>query len=295
MSYINFQSGSGGSGSSTIFTIIGIIILGIIGYWIYKTVVKGKIAPAAAAPPPAATAANIYPDANPPQECHDTIEGELEQDGDRKEPQIACGFDFLNTEATVYVKATGINDTLSVKLRGPKHSGISDDDMCNSIHYINLGSESKAAFGKQSGHTAEYCEFGDAIPAIPDGVWVGVKAVEYNEGSSVKFETYLDNPEGSGWQKVAEFLDDGPSTGCGGDDPRAGQPYTTSPCQDVGHPVSIGFRVDGLSGGGDVEFKGISVREITPPAGAPVTAVLARRRTRTSTIDNNIIIKLGNL
>ena len=36
-------------------------------------------------------------------------------------------------------------------------------------------------------------------------------------------------------------------------------------------PVSVGFRVDGLSGGGDVQFKGISVREIVG-GGTPNTS-----------------------
>lgn len=48
--------------------------------------------------------AKIYADANPPHECTNVTDGEKEQGGDRREPQIACGFDFLNTEATVYIR-----------------------------------------------------------------------------------------------------------------------------------------------------------------------------------------------
>jgi hypothetical protein len=241
----------------------------------------------------AVPAVGEFADANPPQACNNVSDGELEQDGDRKEPQIACGFNFLNVEAIAFINYHGINDTLSIKLRGPKHSGIPDDDMCNSIHYINLGSESRAAFGKQSGHTAEYCDFGDPIPAIPENTWVGVKAVEWNEGSGVHMQTYLQNPEGSPWVLAAEIVDNG-DVGCGGEDPRAGVPYTTSPCQDVGHPVSTGFRVDGLSGGGDVEFKNLSVREITPPTGTTPPPAEEEEEPEESA-DLARIIKIGNL
>jgi len=217
-------------------------------------------------PQPTPSEDKIYPDTVPPHISTTVIDGELEQGGDRREPQIT-GYDFLNCEATAYVKVHGVKDTLSIKLRGPKHSGIPDDDMCNNIHYINLGSENKKPFGKQSGHTKEYCEFGSQIVKIPDNVWVGVKAIEYNENDdkSVHFQTWVQNPEGSAWKLASDFVDNGSSTGCGGSDPRAGKPYVTSPCQDLNYPVSVGFRVDGLKGGGDVEFKNLSVREIKAP------------------------------
>lgn len=228
----------------------------------------GGIAPT---PAPGGLGGQIYPCSGQP--CTQTSGGESEQGGDRKEPQVECGQNFLNADATVYIRTSGtINDTLSVKHRGPRHGGgVPESDMCNNIHYINLGSNSTAAFGKQAGHTAEYCEFSDPIPAIPSGVWVGVKTVEWNEGSGVHFQTWLDNPEGSGWKLVADAVDNGGSGSCQGP---ASAPYTVSPCAGS-HPVSIGFRVDGLSGGGDVEFKNISVCEITP--GAPTTAAYAKQ------------------
>jgi hypothetical protein len=43
----------------------------------------------------------------------------------------------------------------------------------------------------------------------------------------------------------------------------AAAPFTKSPCS--AHPVSTGFRVDGIGGGKDVSFRNLSVREITPP------------------------------
>lgn len=213
----------------------------------------------------------IYPDSTPPHYCDEVIDGGIEQDGDRREPQIMCGYNFLNTEATAFIKVKPpVNDTLSIKLRGPKHSGIPDNDMCNNIHYVSLGNENKKPFGKQSGHTQEYCEFGSPVVKVPDNVWVGVKAIEWNssDGKSVHFQTWIQNPEGSEWKLAAETIDDG-NTGCGDSDPRAKIPYTESPCQGVKGPVSIGYRVDGLKAGGDVEFKNLSVREIKPPVDQP--------------------------
>lgn len=207
----------------------------------------------------------IYPDASPPHACNNVSDGGLEQGGDRKEPQIACGFPFLNCEATVYINYHGINDTLSVKLRGPKHGGgTAEADMCNNIHYIGLGG-AKPAFGKQAGHTAEYCEFGNSI-SIPENQWVGVKAIEWNEGNGVHFQTWLQVPEGSQWKLVADAVDNGGSGSCKGP---ASAPYTKSPCS-TGQ-VSIGFRVDGLKSGGDVQFKNMSIREISRGSGPSST------------------------
>ena len=224
-------------------------------------------------PPPGGgqvvTGAQIYPSAADPHEYTTTTDGELEQDGDRKEPQLASGFNYLNTEATIYINYHGVNDTLSIKLRGPKHSGIPDADMCNNIHYINLGSGGNQAFGKQWGHTEVYCEFGGSQVSIPENVWVGVKAIEWNEDSGLHFQTWIENPEGAGWTLAADAVDSGSAGDCSGG---AANPYTTSPC--ASDSVSIGFRVDGLSGGGDVEFKGASVREIAVPS-APLTTAPA--------------------
>ena len=233
-----------------------------------------KTTPLPALPTGSASGGEIYPSAPGGKTCTNVTDGGIEQAGDRKEPQITCGFNFLNTEATAFINYHGINDTLSIKLRGPKHSGIPDDAMCNNIHYIGLGG-AKKAFGKQAGHTAEYCEFGNSI-SVPENQWVGVKAIEWNEGAGVRFQTWLQVPEGSQWKLAADFLDDGPSTGCGGQDPRAGKPYTKSPCS-TGQ-VSIGYRVDGLKAGGDVQFKNLSVREIVPGKGgttAPAPAPAA--------------------
>jgi hypothetical protein len=247
--------------------IVGIIV--VITIWRNKNFLNFSSAA------PALAAGQIYPGADPVHECNNVSDGDYESGNKRREPQMACGFNFLNVEAAVYINTHGISDTLSVELRGPKHSSPTpDDDMCNNIHDVSLGGASKQAFGKQSGYTAEYCEFGPAAHALPDDTWVGVKAIEWNDGTGVHFQTWIENPAGSGFKLVADEIDNG-NTGCGSDDPRADPPYTTSPCQDVGQPVSIGFRIDGVSPGtNDVQFGSLSVREIAIPA-EPLTTTTA--------------------
>lgn len=224
--------------------------------------------------PPIGGAGEIYQSTPGGKSCNNVSDGGLEQDGDRKEPQIACGFNFLNVEATAFINYRGINDTLSIKLRGPRHGGsTSEADMCNNIHYFGLGG-SKSAFGKQAGHTAEYCEGGPSI-GIPAGQWVGVKAIEWNEGSGVRMQSWIQNPEGSQWKLAADVLDNGNLGNCSGPAKAA---YTKSPCS-TGQ-VSTGFRVDGLKAGGDVQFKNLSVREIVPGKGgtsAPAPAAPAKQ------------------
>ena len=296
MGYYQQQS-SGGTLFFFVFIIAAVLVMILLlrnpnfKTWLSQ-LFKGVTPSGTTSPPPTTTqpttggggpiqGGQIYPDASPAHECHDVTDGGLEQGGDRREPQIDCGFDFLNTEATVYVNVSGVNDTLSVKLRGPRHGGSTPEaEMCNNIHYIALGSNSTEAFGKQSHHTGEYCEFGGSSVKIPDGVWVGVKAVEWNEGSGVHLQTWLDNPEGSGWKLAADATDNGGAGSCQG---QAREAFTTSPCQGGSQPVSIGFRVDGLSGGGSVEFKGMSAREIAIPSAPLTTAPSGSGSTPTAT------------
>ena len=141
--------------------------------------------------------------------------------------------------------------------------------MCNNIHYFGLGGGA-AAFGKQAGHTAEYCEGGPSI-SLPAGQWVGAKAIEWNEGNGVRMQSWVQIPEGSQWKLVADTVDSGNLGNCSGP---AKAPYTKSPCSKG--QVSIGFRVDGLKGGGDVQFKNLSVREITPGGGRAAAARVHR-------------------
>ena len=214
--------------------------------------------------------AGSYPSAG--KSCTVTSGGELEDhNGPRREWQIQCGTNFLNTEAIGYFLVPNGSDTISVKLRGPKHSSpTAEKDMCNNIHYFGFGSKkSSAPFGKQAGHTAEYCEFGTPVFPMPDilGKWVGVKAVEYNVGNGVQFESYIDFPEGSGWKLFAKHVDTGGQGTCKGP---ASQPYLKSPCS-TGQ-VSIGFRIDGSA---NAQGKKMTAREIAAPGGAAKTTKTA--------------------
>ena len=136
--------------------------------------------------------------------------------------------------------------------------------MCANIHYIGLGGGGKNAFGKQWAHTEPYCGFGSAPPQIPDNTWIGVKAVEWNTASGVHMETWIDR--GNGFKLEAQFDDNGNA----GPDCKSGaaNPYTKSPCTGP-NPISVGFRVDNKAGikpgVADIQFKNMSVREITPP------------------------------
>lgn len=261
-SYINF--GGGGGGSNPIFVVLGIIVIIALAYWVFKSGLlnkKGIIAPAGA------PCAKLYADAPEPHECTNVVEGGLEQGGDRKEPRIeGCGFNFLNQEVTAYINYHDIDDTFSVKLRGPRHSG-DGPCVCNNIHYFNLGSKSENAFGKQAEHTGEYCSFGPTAPTLPQNQLVGVKCIEWNEGSGVHFQSWTDT--GNGWELVADEIDNGSPGDCSGP---AAPAFTTSPCVDPSCPeVSTDFRIDGISGGGDVEFSNLSVREIAVPEVALTT------------------------
>lgn len=205
--------------------------------------------------PAKVTGGQIYPTVG--KECTNVTGGELEDhDGPRIEPQITCAANFQDAEVTGYFLVPDGSDTISLKMRGPKHSGIPDAQMCNNIHYFPFGGNSTKPFGKQFQHTAEYCDFGSSLFPLPNfvGKWIGVKAIEWNQGNGVHMESWIDFPEGSGWKKWAQFDDAGSSSGC-----QKAPVYLKSPCS-VG-PVSIGFRIDGSAG---TKFKNLSAREISP-------------------------------
>ena len=216
----------------------------------------------------AVSGGKIYPTIG--KECTNVTGGELEDhDGPRIEPQITCAANFQDAEVTGYFLVPDGSDTISLKMRGPKHSGIPDAQMCNNIHYFPFGGNATKPFGKQFQHTAEYCDFGSPLFALPNfvGKWIGVKAIEWNNGSTVHMESWIDFPEGSGWKKWAQFDDVGSSSGC-----QKAPVYLKSPCS-VG-PVSIGFRIDGSAG---TKFKNLSAREIAPgKATAAYTHILSR-------------------
>lgn len=216
---------------------------------------------------PPVTGGQIYRTAG--KVCTNVTDGGLEMHGEpRIEPQIACGANFQDAEVTGYFMVPDGSDTISLKMHGPKHSGIPDADMCNNIHYFPFGGNSTKPFGKQIHHTGEYCEFGSPLFPLPNflGKWIGVKAVEWNQGNTVHMESWIDFPEGSGWKKWAVFDDNGTNNGC----KIAKAPFLKSPCSP--HPVSIGYRIDGSAG---TKYKNLSAREIAPGGGGgPMAAAI---------------------
>ena len=102
----------------------------------------------------------IYQDANPPHLSGVTGGGDVESHGfhsgghsKRREWEITTP--HLNCEVTGYFKVTEKKeDTISIKLRGPKHSDpVPESDQCANIHYIPFsGKKGGKVFGKQCPH-----------------------------------------------------------------------------------------------------------------------------------------------
>jgi len=235
---------------------LGLLILGlIVGYIVGSSLTKTSKSYAA----PAAGGGGAVAVG---KSCGVTDGGELEDhDGPRREWQVECA-DFLNTEATGFFLVPDGSDTISIKLRGPRHSSpTTDKDMCNNIHYFGFGDKiSTAPFGKQAGHTAEYCTFGSWTTPMPDiiGKWVGVRAVEYNSGNGVVFKSYIDmTGTGSAFKLYAQATDTGGLGTCKG----PASPANTKATCSIS-PVVIGFRIDGSP---NVKSRGILVKEIAPP------------------------------
>ena len=74
--------------------IVGIIV--VITIWRNKNFLNFSSAA------PALAAGQIYPGADPVHECNNVSDGEFESGNDRREPQIACGFNFLNSYASTH-------------------------------------------------------------------------------------------------------------------------------------------------------------------------------------------------
>ena len=112
------------NGNSSVFTIISIIIIGIIGYYVYKSMTAGKIAPAAEPPPePAAEttggpAINTEPTCPAGETCAEDNQGR---------------FDCDESKPDSYEVLPGVvsfsGDDLTIKLYGPPHH--SDGDCCS--------------------------------------------------------------------------------------------------------------------------------------------------------------------
>lgn len=187
--------------------------------------------------------------------------GELEQHGDcRREPQIFGA--HLNAEAGGYffIPAGSPPDTISIKMRGCSHSGIPDSDMCDNIHYLSYaGGAGKGVLGKQCPHL-NYCWFGTPKFDAGDvrGKWIGMKCLQWNEGTGVHFQTWLQIPRGGQWRLYADYLDNG-NTGCSGE---AKPPFTKSPWKGS-CPPRANFRIDKAC---NAQWQGLYLKDITPTA-----------------------------
>ena len=109
-------------------------------------------------------------------------------------------------------------------------------------------------------HTLSTCDFGSPANFELGDIrnkWIGVKAIEWNEGNGVHFQTWVDLERNDTWQLWADILDKGNVGDCKED---TKDPFLTSPPKG-NWPATVLLRVDTA----DVEAEDISLREITPP------------------------------
>jgi F5/8 type C domain len=172
--------------------------------------------------------------------------------------------DWRNFEMTQYVKVnTSPNDdNLSPNGRGGRHTGDGPPEGCEgSSMKGDVFFSGKVRFAKEQWHVSYvFTSLKSATGSIEDK-WVGVKFVVYNfqeNGKTVvKTQLWLDKNNNGMFVKVDENVDRGgwgtEGTECGG-----------APDQRItwGGPITT-FRWDTAT---DVDFKYLSVREISPPA-----------------------------
>jgi len=170
--------------------------------------------------------------------------------------------DYTNFEMTGYIKLnSGSGDTFTWYGRGGKHS---DSYSCEGTAYKGwLLFNGKTEFAKEQDHPDVTTTAEKTVAGSLTGKWVGFKFIVYNfqqnDKTVVKLENWLDTDNDKDFDKVYEAIDSGgwgnDGGGCGG-----------SPDQIItwGGPIAT-FRWDNAN---DVDFKWLSVREITPPTGS---------------------------
>ncbi len=209
----------------------------------------------------------IYPDAAKPFFSESTGGGKAEYHNYasgggswRREWEITAP--HLNAEVTAYFLVTEKKeDTISVKLRGAKHTG-DEFNACNYIHYVPF-SAAGPYIGKQCPHTSYY-EAKGIVPkfALGDirGQWIGVKSIEWNEGPYVHLQTWIDiGLKTNQWKLWVDTVDSG---NIGLKD--ALEPFTRSPWRG-NLPATVLLRVDTKA----VDAQLISLRAITAPGDLP--------------------------
>ena len=171
--------------------------------------------------------------------------------------------DWRNFEMTQYVKVntSPSDDNFSPNGRGGRHTGDGPPVGCEgSSMKGDVFFSGKVRFAKEQWHVSYvFTSLKSPTSSIEDK-WVGIKFIVYNfvENSKVvvKTELWLDTNNSGNFVKVDERVDRGgwgtEGTECGG-----------APDQIIswGGPITT-FRWDTAT---DVDFKNLSVREITPP------------------------------
>ena len=186
--------------------------------------------------------------------------------------------DWRDVEITGYVKVNEAEDdeNFAWYARGGLHS---DDDGCEGVAYKgDLYYNGGVQIAKEQFHVSyEYTEE-QPVTGSMIGKWVGFKYVIYNvdqDGQiAVKSEIWVDESNNGEWVKAYEYIDSG---GLG----RDGSECEGSPDQIVswGGPIAT-FRWDDAE---DVDFKNLSVREITPVPGVATSTGGGVPATSTST------------
>jgi hypothetical protein len=171
--------------------------------------------------------------------------------------------DWRNFEMTQYVKVntSPSDDNLAPYGRGGRHTGSGAPEGCEgSSMKGDVFFSGKVRFAKEQWHVSYvFTSLKSATGSIEDK-WVGIKFVVYNfvENNKVvvKTQLWLDTNNNGNFVKVNENVDRGgwgtAGTECGG-----------APDQIIswGGPITT-FRWDSAT---DVDFKNLSVREISPP------------------------------
>ncbi len=173
--------------------------------------------------------------------------------------------DWRNVEMTGYVKVNNAgegDDNFGWYARGGLHGSSAGDGGtgCEGTAYkANVHFSGATQLAKKQWHSGGYA-FGAKKPAQQGslvGKWVGLKAVIYDTPQGVKVELYADWAANNTWIKVDELHDTG---GFGTEGDHCGGPPDGKVAW--GGPIAY-FSWDTAT---DVDFKNLSVREISPPA-----------------------------
>lgn len=208
----------------------------------------------------------IYPDTAPEKVYYEIKGGDLEQHGDYRREWEIWTPPYTAIEVTgIFKVAIKREDTISFKLKGAKHTGPEPQySACANIHYVPFSGTGKY-IGKQCPHL-NYKELKGPTPKFTLGdirnKEIGFKAIEWNEGSNVHWQTWVDEKLDNNWKLWIDFVE---TKGSIGDDKDTETPFTKSPWSGK-LPPTILIRVDFPNKTDSVEARNISAREINVSA-----------------------------